>query len=277
MRILYLGDIVGKTGRTAVLEQVPQLRSRYQFDLVIVNGENASHGYGISPSIADSLFEVGVDVITGGNHSWDRGEIIGYMEKCPRLLRPANLDGNPPGKGSYVFQDAEGRRVLIINILTRLFMEFCGSPYSALKRLLPEGVPGDYGLDAVIVDVHGEASSEKYCIGHFCDGQATLVVGSHTHVPTADTQILEGGTGYQTDAGMCGDYDSSIGMQKQPALARALGQIPRPRLEPATGPATVCGVMVESDPMTGLAKRIAPLRIGGRLSQTLPTWTPPPG
>lgn len=270
MRILFFGDIVGKPGRAIFSEVMPRLKQKFKADFVIANGENATHGFGITPNIADSFFELGVDVITGGNHSWDRPEILGYMQTQPALLRPQNFPDHQPGLGHHLKLTDDGRRVLVINVMGRLFMEHCDDPFAAVGKLLPISAPIEAGLDAVIVDIHAEATAEKYCMGHFCDGRASLVVGTHSHVPTADHHILAHGTAYQTDAGMCGDYDSSIGMEKTATVDRMLGKVPKPRLSPATGEATLCGLFVETDPATGLALNIEPIRVGGKLSQTQP-------
>ena len=274
MRVMFLGDIVGRAGRDAVLAQVPRLRSDLALDFVVVNGENAAHGFGISPKICEELFDAGVDVITGGNHSWDRAEIIDYIEDEPRLMRPANFPSGTPGRGVHLYESKKGERVLVINIMLRLFMESLDNPFDALEAALPNSAPGQSGIDFVLVDMHGEATSEKYGIGHFCDGRSSLVVGTHTHVPTADAHVMENGTAYQTDAGMCGDYDSIIGMAKEPALERFLGRLPKPRLSPAEGDATVCGTVVETDPVTGLARSIQPVRVGGRLAPAVPLSLP---
>jgi metallophosphoesterase (TIGR00282 family) len=272
MRLLFLGDIVGRTGREAVITLLPDLRRRLDLDFVVVNGENAAHGFGITETIARSLHEAGVDCITTGNHIWDKREIIAYIERDQRLLRPINFPDGTPGKGAVILQARDGRRVLVINLMGRLFMDPLGDPFPGLDRLLKQN-PLGRGVQAIIVDVHGEASSEKMAIGHFCDGRASLVIGTHTHIPTADGQILPGGAAYQTDAGMCGDYDSVIGMEKAPATAKIVRKMPGDRLAPAEGPATICGAYVETDDLTGLATRIDPVRVGGRLSQSLPEVT----
>ncbi len=270
MKILFLGDIVGKPGRLVVMDNLPRLIDHLKVDFCIVNGENAAHGFGINAKICEDLFAVGVDVITLGNHAWDKAEIIPYIRDEPRLIRPDNFGDKYPGKGSGVFQTKSGENILVINVMCRLFMEALDNPFTSLDKLLPEMTPGDCGLDAVVVDMHGEATSEKYAIGHFCDGRASLVVGTHTHVPTADHHILNSGTAYQSDAGMCGDYDSIIGMNKQSALGRMLGELPKPRLKPAEGEGTLAGTLIETDIKTGLAKNIKPIRIGGSLSTLLP-------
>ena len=270
MKILFCGDIVGKAGRAVVLNNVPRLRQQLNLDFVIANGENAAHGFGINRKICDELFDCGVDVITGGNHSWDQAEAATFIDDEPRLLRPENFPGHYPGRGRGVFTTTSGYRVLVVNVLCRLFMDLYDNPFPVLDRLVEDATPGDAGFDAVVVDVHGEATSEKTIVGHVLDGRASLVVGTHTHVPTADVRILTGGTGFQTDAGMCGDYDSVIGMDKTAAVGRMLGEIPKPRLQPAEGEATLCGVVVETDPKTGLASSILPIRVGGALSKAWP-------
>jgi metallophosphoesterase (TIGR00282 family) len=269
MRILFLGDIMGRTGREAVIAQMPELRRKLDLDFVVVNGENAAHGFGISESIAKDLHAAGVDCITTGNHVWDKKEIIPYIERDGRLLRPINFPDGTPGKGAVILQARDGRRVLVVNVMCRLFMDALGDPFAALDKVLKQN-PMGRAAQAVIVDVHGEANSEKMAFGHFCDGRASLVIGTHTHVPTADYQIFPGGTAYMTDAGMCGDYDSVIGMQKEASVARFVRKMPGERFTPAEGPATICGAFVETDDLTGLAKRILPVRVGGRLDQALP-------
>lgn len=270
MKLLFLGDIVGKPGRNVVIDNLPRLIDQLKVDFCVVNGENAAHGFGITDKICENLFDAGADVITLGNHAWDKSEIIPYIMEEPRLIRPDNYGAKYPGKGSGVFEARTGERVLVMNVMCRLFMELLDNPFDSLERLLPQGNPGDFGLDAVLVDMHGEASSEKYGIGHFSDGRASLVVGTHTHVPTADHHIMANGTAYQTDAGMCGDYNSMIGMDKEAGLGRLLGVLPKPRLTPAEGEGTLCGTLVETDPKTGLASSIKPVRIGGMLSNAIP-------
>ena len=269
MRFLFLGDIMGRTGREAVIAEMPGLRRKLDLDLVVVNGENAAHGFGISETIAKELFASGVDCITTGNHVWDKKDIIPYIEQEPRLLRPINYPDGTPGKGAVILQARDGRRVLVVNLMCRLFMDALGDPWAALDKVLKQN-PMGRAVQAVIVDVHGEANSEKMAFGHFCDGRASLVIGTHTHVPTADCQIFPGGTAYMTDAGMCGDYDSVIGMKKATAIARFVRKMPTERLSPAEGEATVCGLLVETDPASGLAVSAAPVRLGGRLAEAMP-------
>ncbi len=270
MRILFLGDVVGRSGRDAVNAALPRLRRDLRIDLAIVNGENASHGFGLAPDMAQALFEAGADVITLGNHSWDRREIIPYISENPRLIRPLNFPPGTPGAGSVVFEVADGRRVMVLNAMGRLFMDALDCPFRGTAMELSKYRLGGT-VAAIVVDFHAEATSEKMSFAHSFDGQVSFVVGTHTHVPTADHQILPGGTAYQSDAGMCGDYDSVIGMAKEGAAARFWRKMPGERLAPADGEATVCGTFVEIDDATGLAKRIELLRIGGRLSQVMPS------
>ena len=269
MRILFLGDTVGRAGREAAASALPKLRTALKIDLAIVNGENASHGFGLAPDMAQALFAAGADVITLGNHAWDRKEMIGYIAQQPRVVRPINYPPGTPGAGSVVVDLANGRRALVINAMGRLFMDPLDCPFRATAELL-----GRYRLggtiDAIVCDFHAEATSEKLAFGHSFDGQVSLVVGTHTHVPTADHQILAGGTAFQSDAGMCGDYDSVIGMVKEGASTRFWRKMPGERLAPAEGPATVCGLFVETNDATGLAVRVEPVRLGGRLSQMMP-------
>jgi len=276
MRILFCGDVVGRAGRDAISAHLPMLRQRLKTDFVIVNGENAAHGFGMTEKTCAEIFAAGVDVITGGNHTWDKAEIIPHMDRNPRLLRPGNFPKATPGRGSGIYTDGAGRKIKVINIMTRLFMELLDDPFATLEAELTPGNPKKSGFDAVIVDVHGEATSEKMALGHLADGRASLVVGTHTHVPTADCFILNGGTGYQTDAGMCGDYDSVIGMQKEASINNFLRRFPRDRLKPAEGEATLCGVFVETDSQTGLAAMVSPVRYGGRLPAQLPPGTEMP-
>ncbi|WP_019014528.1 TIGR00282 family metallophosphoesterase [Elioraea tepidiphila] len=268
MKILFLGDVVGRTGRDAVIAALPSLRARLGAEFVIINAENAAHGFGLTPEIARALFAAGADVLTLGNHAWDRRELIPYIEGEPRLLRPFNYPPGTPGRGAGVFT-AGVRKVLVVNAMGRLFMDALDCPFRGIDTLLAAHAIGRT-VDAAVIDFHAEASSEKQSFGYHVDGRASLVVGTHTHVPTADAQILPRGTGYQSDAGMCGDYDSVIGMQKEGASLRFVKKLPGERLAPAEGEATICGVFVETDDATGLARRIAPVRQGGRLAPAMP-------
>ncbi|NBU28872.1 MAG: YmdB family metallophosphoesterase [Caulobacteraceae bacterium] len=271
MRIAFFGDVVGRSGREGLADHLPGLRRRLGLDFVIVNAENAAAGFGITENTARELYDAGADCLTLGNHSWDQKEAMTYIVREPRLIRPANYPilSDAPGRGSNLFELQDGRRILVINLLGRVHMDALDDPFAAANRELDSAPLGDVA-DAVVVDMHAEATSEKMAMGHFCDGRASLVVGTHTHVPTADTQILNGGTAYQTDAGACADYDSVIGNHKEEPLRRFTTRISQGRYRPAEGPATICGVYVETDDRTGLARRIAPIRMGGRLAETVP-------
>jgi len=269
MRLLFVGDVVGRAGRDALTARLPGLRARLGADAVVVNGENAAHGFGLTAKICAELYDAGVDCLTTGNHVWDQREILSTIDADPRLVRPANFPAGTPGRGATLVDVAGGRRVLVVNLMARLFMDPLDDPFAAADRALAElEMPRD--ADAVVVDFHGEATSEKMAMGHYLDGRVSLVVGTHSHVPTADQQILPGGTAYQSDAGMTGDYDSVIGMKKEPAVARFVTKLPGERLSPAEGDATVCGLVVDTDDATGLAVAVHPLRVGGRLAPALP-------
>lgn len=269
MKILFLGDIVGRSGRDAFTQRLPALRAQLDLDLVVVNGENASHGFGLAPDMARAFFAAGADVITLGNHAWDRREIVPYLEEEKRIIRPANFPPGTPGAGAVVVEVRGGRRALVMNVMGRLFMDPLDDPFRAVQLELQRHTLGR-SIQAVILDVHAEASSEKQAFAHSFDGMASLIIGTHTHVPTADHQILPGGTAFQTDAGMCGDYDSIIGMQKGSAAMRFWKKMPGEKLAPADAEATLCGLYIETDDATGLACRVDPLRLGGRLSQSMP-------
>lgn len=269
MRLLYVGDVVGRSGRAALLARVGELRTRLRLDALIVNGENAAAGFGITPKICEEMLAAGVDLVTTGNHVWDQKELVGYIAQQPRLLRPLNMQPGTPGSGVAEVRTRDGRRLVVIQVMSRLFMKLLDDPFRALERELAGRRLGGTA-DAILVDVHGEASSEKTALGHFLDGHVSLVAGTHTHIPTADAQILPGGTAYITDIGMTGDYDSVIGMEKEGALLRWRSDAPQPRLEPAKGEATLCAVYLETDDRTGLARRIDPVRLGGRLAAAWP-------
>lgn len=275
MRIAFFGDVVGRSGRDGLADHLPALRRRLDLEFVIVNAENACHGFGISENTARELFDAGADCLTLGNHAWDQKEALTYIVREPRLLRPVNYprESDTPGAGANLFETRSGKRILVMNVLGRVHMDALDDPFHAVNRQL-EACPLGLACDASVVDMHAEATSEKMAMGHFCDGRASLVVGTHTHVPTADCQILPGGTAYQTDAGACADYDSVIGNDKDEPLRRFTTRISQGRYVPASGPATVCGVFVETDDRTGLARRIEPIRVGGRLSETIPQVEP---
>ncbi len=218
---------------------------------------------------SQQLFAAGVDVITGGNHSWDQREVMAYISGEPRLLRPQNYPAGTPGRGSGVFETKRGKKVLVVNVMGQLFMEDLDDPFACLTGLLAQHRLGAT-VDAAVVDFHAEATSEKMAASHFVDGKVSLLVGTHTHVPTADSMILPGGTAYQSDAGMCGDYDSVIGMDKRVPIERFVKKVRGERLSVAGGEGTLCGVFIETSDASGLAERILPLRLGGRLTEALP-------
>jgi metallophosphoesterase (TIGR00282 family) len=269
MRILFVGDVVGRSGREAMATSLPKLREALRVDLAVVNAENASHGFGLAPDMAAAMFAAGADVITLGNHAWDRREIIPYIAENPRLLRPLNFPPGTPGAGSIMVEVPGGKRALVLQAMGRLFMDALDCPFRGTADVLSRHRMGGT-VAAIVVDFHAEASSEKMAFAHSFDGHVSLVVGTHTHCPSADHQVLPGGTAFQSDAGMSGDYDSVIGMAKDAAATRFWRKMPAERLSPAEGEATVCGVFVETDDATGLARRIEPVRVGGRLSRAVP-------
>ncbi|MBM10398.1 MAG: metallophosphoesterase [Magnetovibrio sp.] len=269
MKILIVGDVVGKSGRQALLSNLPYLRDQLKLDFVVVNGENAAHGFGITDKICTSFYEVGVDVITTGNHVWDQREIMNYIDGDGRLLRPLNYPDGTPGKGTGTYKLDDGRKVLVIHPMCRLFMDPLDDPFACTEDALKSFTLCD-NVAAILVDVHGEASSEKQSLAHVLDGRVSAVVGTHTHVPTADHQILPGGTAFVTDLGMSGDYNSIIGMQKKNASARFTTKLPQGRLQPADGEATLCAAYIETDDESGLATRIEPVMRGGCLRQYMP-------
>jgi metallophosphoesterase (TIGR00282 family) len=271
MRLLFLGDVVGRSGRKAVIEQLPRLRTRYKLDFVVLNGENAAGGFGITEPILAELLDSGVDVVTLGNHAFDQKEALVFIERQPRLIRPINYPAGTPGRGSGIFKAASGGDVLVINAMGLIFMPQLADPFRAIEAEITScGLKR--GADAIVVDFHAEATSEKQALGHFLDGRATCVIGTHTHAPTADERVLPGGTAFMSDVGMCGDYESVLGMMVDEPLNRFLTKIPRARMEPAMGPATISGLAVETDDATGLALRVKGLRLGGVLAPTEPLF-----
>ena len=270
MRLLFIGDVIGRPGRVALAEHLPELRRRWALDCVVVNGENSAGGFGITETICQEFLDQGADCVTLGNHSFDQREALVFIARQPKLIRPLNYPPGTPGAGTALVETAAGARVLVVNVMGRVFMDAMDDPFAAVDREL-DACPLGRVCDAAIVDFHAEATSEKMAFGHHCDGRVSLVVGTHTHVPTADHQILPGGTAYMSDAGMTGAYDSVIGMDKAEPVRRMIQKTPGARYEPASGPATLCGVAVETD-ASGKATMVAPVRIGGRLSQARPDW-----
>jgi 2',3'-cyclic-nucleotide 2'-phosphodiesterase len=271
MRILFIGDIVGRSGRTIVNQRLPGLIADWKLDLVVLNGENAAGGFGITEAIYHELLDAGADAITLGNHAWDQREALVFIERAPRLIRPVNYPQGTPGRGAALIDTKNGKRALVVNAMGRIFMDALDDPFAVIERELAACALKS-GADAIIVDFHCEATSEKQAMGYFCDGRVSLVVGTHTHSPTADHRILPGRTAFVTDVGMTGDFDSIIGMQKDEPLTRFLRKIPGAKFEPARGPATLCALAVETDDATGLAARVAAVRLGGALEQARPAF-----
>jgi metallophosphoesterase (TIGR00282 family) len=269
MRLLFLGDVVGRPGRVAIQTLLPELRTRWALDCVIVNGENAAGGFGITETICEELLAAGADVITLGNHSFDQRDALVFIERQPRLLRPINMPQGTPGRGATVVPTPTGEMVLVINAMGRLFMDPLDDPFAAVDRAL-EQCPMGTGCDAAVLDFHAEATSEKQAMGAYLDGRLSFVVGTHTHVPTADVRIQPQGTAYQSDAGMCGDYDSILGMTKEEPVRRFLQKTPGARLEAASGAGTLNGLAVDTAPSTGLARAARAVRIGPHLEESRP-------
>ncbi len=274
MRMLFLGDVMGRSGRAAVAATLPGLRRDWRLDFVVVNGENASSGAGITPDHARALLEAGADVLTLGDHAFDQKAMLSFIETEPRILRPLNFAKVAPGRGHRVYDAPGGRKVLVAQVLGQVFMKRpFDDPFSALDPVLRAHPPGGM-VQASVIDVHCEATSEKNALGLWCDGRATLVAGTHTHIPTADGRILAGGTGYISDAGMCGVYDSVIGMDREEPLRRFVTGMGKGRFEPAQGEATLSGVYVESCDCTGRALALSMVRVGGALAPAAPSQGP---
>jgi len=269
MRLLFLGDIVGRPGRTAVCNALPALITRYTIDFVVINGENAAGGFGITEAILNDVIDAGADCVTLGNHSFDQKDTLVFIERHDRLIRPLNYPKGTPGKGSTLLKAKNGADVLVINAMGLVFMPDLNCPFRAIDAELT-ACALKRGADVILVDFHAEATSEKQAMGLFLDGRASVVVGTHTHTPTADARILPAGTAYMTDAGMCGDYNSVLGMDSDEPINRFLTKIPRSRYEPATGPGTLSGLLVDIEDATGLATRVQPLRQGPCLDPAIP-------
>jgi metallophosphoesterase (TIGR00282 family) len=273
MRILFIGDVVGRTGRHVIIERLPALIRDWKLDLVVVNAENAAGGFGITETIYGELIEAGADAVTLGNHAWDQKEALVFIERAPRLIRPVNYPPGTPGRGAALIEAKNGARALVINVMGRVFMEPLDDPFAAIDRELT-ACPLGAGTDAIVVDMHAETTSEKQSMGVFCDGRASLVAGTHTHVPAADMRIQRRGTAFISDVGMTGDYDSIIGMTSEEPLHRFLRRYPSGRFEASSGPATLCGLAVETDDGSGLAKRVGAVRLAGCIEQAVPSFWP---
>jgi 2',3'-cyclic-nucleotide 2'-phosphodiesterase len=271
MRLLFLGDVVGRSGRQALVQRLPELRRRYALDFVIVNGENSAGGFGITEAITQDFLDAGADVVTLGNHAFDQREALVFISRQERLVRPLNLPEGTPGRGAGLFKARNGAEVLVINALGRVYMAEQNCPFRAIDNEVTACRLGE-GADVIFIDFHAEATSEKQAMGVFLDSRVSCIVGTHTHSPTSDDRILPGGTAYISDVGMCGDYNSVLGMKADEPVNRFLTRIPKERFEPALGEATVCGFAVEIDDATGLAVKVAPLRLGGVLSRTEPSF-----
>jgi len=269
MNILILGDIVGPSGREIVIKELPNLIKKKKLDFVIANGENAAdQGVGITKKNTEDFFEAGIDVITTGNHVWDQKETMEFISLEKRLLRPENLVQGSPGQGIGTFKSKNNKKVVVINLMGNVFMKKCENVFDSAKKFI-NTVQLKKEADFIIVDLHAEITSEKMAMGYMFDGKATLVVGTHTHVPTSDFRIMEKGTAYQTDLGMCGDYNSVIGMNRDNSLKKFLNDSTSQKHYPALGKATMSGLMVEGDSSTGLAKKVEPIIIGDVLENRI--------
>jgi 2',3'-cyclic-nucleotide 2'-phosphodiesterase len=271
MRLLFLGDIVGRSGREAAYAAIPKLRERFKLDFLVINGENAAGGFGITEAIFNELINVGADVVTLGNHAFDQKETLVYIERCPQLLRPLNYPKGTPGKGAGLFKARNGADILVMNAMGRVFMSEIDCPFRAVDHEVT-ACALKRGADAIFIDMHAEATSEKQAMAHFMDGRVSAVVGTHTHAPTGDDRVLPGGTAYLSDAGMCGDYNSVLGMGIDEPVHRFITKIPRGRFEPADGPGAVAGFAVDIDDATGLARACSPLRLGPGLRAIEPDF-----
>lgn len=270
MRILFFGDVMGRSGRDGLAKHLPDLKSRLKPDVIIANVENAAGGFGVNIKLAQEFYDLGINVLTTGNHIWGQKELVSAIDREPRLLRPLNYPEGTPGRGHYIHALPGGAKILVINVMARLFMEpVLDDPFAVAEKFLAQHRLG-HTVQAIFVDFHGEASSEKMAFGHVFDGRVSAVVGTHTHIPTADEQVLPKGTAYLSDSGMCGDFDSVIGMKKELAIWKFTRKIPGERLVPAEGDATICGAFIITDDATGRAKSIETVRVGGRLRGHVP-------
>ncbi len=264
MRVLICGDIVGKSGRNAIKRELPTLKKSKNLDFVLANGENAANGFGITKKICDELYLLGVDVITSGNHIWDQKEIVEHIKLDKRLIRPCNFAEGTPGKGYAIFEMKNGESIVVVNVMCRLFMDSIDDPFKSIADLL-DLINSKVNNAIILVDVHGESTSEKMAIAHFLDGKVSGVFGTHTHIPTSDLHFLEKGTFYQTDLGMCGDYNSVIGMKKELSIKRFTQKHLKTRLEPADGEGTLCGTILDIESKN--VKAFEQIILGGKLQQ----------
>lgn len=268
MKFLIIGDIVGRSGREALIRYLPELRQAHAPDLVIANADNASHGLGVNHATVKELYSYGIDLLTGGDHVWDQRDLLPHLDRSPWVLRPLNYPEGTPGKGFHILETANKKRLLVIHALGRIFIDkLCSDPFAALDNLLSKHSLGQ-NIDAILVDFHAEASSEKMALAQYLDGRVSAVVGTHTHIPTADARILNNGTAYMTDLGMTGDYDSVIGVAKDVPINNFRTGLKLGRFSPAEGEATLCGAVIETDDATGKAVTITPFKIGGVMDDT---------
>ncbi len=255
MKIIYCGDVVARAGREAVLNNLSTLKEQYKPDAIVVNIENAAHGFGATPGICRDFLEAGVDALITGNHVWNQRDLIPFLNDCKKIIRPLNYPDTNPGRGFAEINLANGKKLLIIQVVGRLFMEAVDCPVQAVEKVLKSYNLGR-NVDAILVDIHAEATSEKLSFGYYLDGRVSVVAGTHTHVPTADARVLPNGTAYITDVGMCGDYDSVLGFDKEEPINRLLHKFSGGRLSPAKGHGSLYGILVETDNASGLAKSI---------------------
>lgn len=260
MRIFYCGDVVGRPGREAVLSNISEIRDKYKIDVFIANVENSAHGFGATPAICKDFLGKGVDILVMGNHSFQQRDLVPFLNENKRIIRPINYPPHMSGRGFVEFETLNGKKILIIQVLGRLFMEAIDCPIQKIDEVLKNYTLGK-NIDAIFVDIHAEATSEKLAFGHYMDGKVSVVAGTHTHIPTADAHILEHGTAYITDVGMCGDYNSVLGFEKQEPINRLICRCSSGRLNIAKGKGTLWGIFVETDDKTGLAKSIEQIRI----------------
>lgn len=265
MKILFIGEIIGKPGRKCVAEHLPKLIKEKDIDFVIANGEHISHGYGIHESQAKEMFEIGVDCFTGGNHSFKNRAGYHFIEKDKRVIRPLNFPKDSIGRGFSIYEK-NGKKILVTNVMGRVFLEPADSPFSALDGLLEKYELGR-NVDAIFIDIHAEATGEKTGIAHYVDGQVSAMAGSHTHIPTADLHIMQKGSGYVSESGICGDYNSMLGMETAGALHKLISKVPNGGFTPSTGEATFMGSLFDIGE-DGLCKSVEQIKIGGFLERT---------
>ncbi len=267
MKVVFLGDVVGRAGRDAVFKYLPTIKEKLKPDFIFINGENAAAGFGITKKIAEEFFDAGVDLITLGNHVFDQKELVAYLSQTSKMIRPLNFPKTTPGKGAVILTATNGKKILVINMIARLFMELSDNPFFMIDEYLKSHILGKT-VHSIIIDFHGEATSEKSAFANFLDGRVSAVVGTHSHVPTSDQRILPKGTAFQTDLGMCGNYDSVIGMVKELAIAKFMNKTPVEKLKPQEGEGMICGSVIHIDDISGLATKIQPLRLGKGLEET---------